>query len=105
MRQYLVFLCVLCLLAGCGAEATTIVRDTPPPADNHTPVQPTPEAEEKALEEAAANPERFEKKKLIPGSNWEILKPGWIDVVGFGGSWVLVGVIIFLLWLLTRVGS
>lgn len=31
------------------------------------------------------------------------MKPGWIDVLGFGGSWLLVGVIIFLLWLMVNI--
>ncbi len=69
----------------------------------HTPVQPTPEAERKALEEARADPGRFEKRKLWPGSNWEIMKPGWADVLGFGGSWLLVGFIVFLLWLVVNI--
>ncbi|UCD75542.1 MAG: sodium:solute symporter family protein [Phycisphaerales bacterium] len=71
----------------------------------HTPVQPTPEADARAVEEAARNPSMYEHLKLLPGSNWEILKPGWIDVWGFGGSWVLVGMILLLLWLLATIGS
>ena len=71
----------------------------------HTPVQPTPELEEQALEEAAQHPEKFESDKIIPGSSWEILKPGWIDVLGFGGSWVLVGVGILLLYILANLGA
>ena len=31
--------------------------------------------------------------------------PGRLDVIGFGGSWVGVGVILMLLWLLATVGS
>ena len=31
------------------------------------------------------------------------MKPGKKDIIGFGGSWVLVGVIIFLLWLMVTV--
>ncbi len=71
----------------------------------HTPVQPTPELEKQALEKAVRNPEMFEKKKIISGSSWEVLKPGWLDVIGFGGSWLLVGVVIFLLWFMTRIGA
>ncbi|MFH2000047.1 MAG: sodium:solute symporter family protein [Planctomycetota bacterium] len=71
----------------------------------HTPVQPTLEQEEIALEEAALHPERFEGEKIWPGSSWEVLKPGWTDVAGFGGSWILVGVVIFLLWLLANWGA
>ncbi|MHC4945498.1 MAG: sodium:solute symporter family protein [Planctomycetota bacterium] len=71
----------------------------------HTPVQPTPEQEEQALEEAAENPEQFESKKIIPGSSWEILKPSRLDILGFGGSWILVGVVILLLWILANLGA
>jgi SSS family solute:Na+ symporter len=71
----------------------------------HTPVQPTPEKEKEALEHAALHPEIFDKKKIWPGSNWEILKPGTMDFLGFGGSWVLVGVVIFLLWLVANLGA
>ena len=69
----------------------------------HTPVQPTPEEDEKAVEESYTNPEKFEKDKIWPGSNWEIMKPKWMDLWGFGGSWVLVGVIIVLLWIMISI--
>ncbi|MDD8014386.1 MAG: sodium:solute symporter family protein [Acidobacteriota bacterium] len=69
----------------------------------HTPVQPTLEKEEEALRDGYEHPEKFEKRKIWPGSNWEIMKPGKKDIIGFGGSWVLVGVIIFLLWLMVTV--
>ena len=71
----------------------------------HTPVQATLEADAEAVEHAARNPAMYEPRKLLPGSNWEILKPGWIDVLGFGGSWLLVVGILLLLWLLATVGS
>ncbi len=69
----------------------------------HTPVQKTPDEEEKELEKSYQNPERFKKDKLFPNSNWEIEKPTKMDALGFGGSWILVGVIIFLLWLATSI--
>jgi SSS family solute:Na+ symporter len=69
----------------------------------HTPIQKTPEEEEKALEDSYRNPHKFEKDKLFPGSNWEFLKPTKMDALGFGGSWVLVGVIILLLWIMTSI--
>jgi len=71
----------------------------------HTPVQRTPEEEERALRRAVEHYEEIEKRKLVPGSNWEIMKPRWIDVLGFGGSWLLVGLIILLLWLVTKWGT
>ena len=72
-------------------------------AKMHTPVQETPELEEKALAYAYANPEMYDKEKIIPGSSWEILKPGKMDYIGFFGSWGLVGVVIFLLWVMVNI--
>ena len=69
----------------------------------HTPVQKTEEEERQALLESYENPEKFEKDKIKPGSNWEIMKPTKLDALGFGGSWILVGVIILLLWLMTSI--
>jgi solute:Na+ symporter, SSS family len=71
----------------------------------HTPVQPSPEEDRRAVEHAGRHPEMFERKKILPGSNWEIFKPGWNDLIGFGGSWVLVGLIVYLLWLVANVGA
>ena len=71
----------------------------------HTPVQATLEADADAVEHAARNPAMYEPRKLLPGSNWEILKPGWVDVLGFGGSWLLVGGILLLLWMLATILS
>ena len=70
----------------------------------HTPIQKNPEAENIALEAAYRNPGQYEQNKLFPGTNWEILKPTRLDILGFGGSWLLVGVIILLLWLMISIG-
>ena len=72
-------------------------------AKMHTPVQKTDEEEAAALAESYKNPKKFNKDKLFPRSNWEIMKPGKWDFIGFGGSWILVGVIIFLLWIMTSI--
>jgi SSS family solute:Na+ symporter len=69
----------------------------------HTPVQPTPEEEERVLRHAVEHYEEVEKRKLRPGSNWEIMKPKMIDVIGFGGCWLLVGVMLFILWLIVNI--
>jgi SSS family solute:Na+ symporter len=71
----------------------------------HTPVQRTPEEDEVAVEEAALHPDRYDAKKIWPGSDWEILKPGWIDVLGFGGSCLMVGVVLALLWMMAGLGA
>ncbi len=71
----------------------------------HTPVQPTAREEKAALDRATANPCQFERDKLFPGTQWEIMKPAWSDFVGFFGTWVLVGVIVLLLWGMVTVGA
>ncbi len=72
-------------------------------AKMHTPVQKNQNEEEKVLEEAYRNPDKYRHQKLFPESQWEILKPTKMDALGFGGSWILVGIIIFLLWLMTSI--
>jgi SSS family solute:Na+ symporter len=69
----------------------------------HTPIQPTPEEDARAVEAAADEPDRIGRLKIWPRSSWEILKPTRMDVIGFGGSWILVGVIILLLWLMVSI--
>jgi len=70
-----------------------------------TPVQPTPEQDVAAVEHAASHPDEGENSKIWPGSSWELRRPGWLDIAGFGGSWLLVGVILVLLWTLATIGS
>ncbi len=83
---------------------SSITRPAPQPvldrffAKMHTPVQETPEEEENALADSYANPDKYKHAMLFRNSQWEILKPGKMDYVGFLGSWALVGVVIFLLW-------
>lgn len=69
----------------------------------HTPVQKTEEDERKALEESYAHPRKYEKDKIKPGSNWEIMRPRKLEILGFGGIWVLVGLIILLLWVMVSI--
>jgi solute:Na+ symporter, SSS family len=66
----------------------------------HTPVQATPEEDDRAVQAAYAAPDMYRPGKVWPRSAWEIMKPGKWDIIGFGGSWLLVGVIILLLWLM-----
>jgi len=66
----------------------------------HTPVAGTPAEDEALVRSAAENPDSYRGRKIWPRSNWEIMKPGRWDIIGFGGSWLLVGVIILLLWLM-----
>jgi hypothetical protein len=32
------------------------------------------------------------------------MKPTWLDLAGFGGSWILVGIVLLLLWLMVTIG-
>lgn len=72
-------------------------------AKMHTPVQPSPELDQKALEASYVHVEKFENDKMFPNSNWEIMKPTRGDYIGFLGSWVLVGVVLFLLWFVVTI--
>jgi SSS family solute:Na+ symporter len=75
-------------------------------AKMHTVTMPDPDEDRAALEAAYAEPERIRAEKLFgPESSWEFGRPGWLDAAGFFGSWVVVGLIITLLWLVTRLGA
>jgi len=69
----------------------------------HTPVQADEEQEKLVLEAGYKNPEQFEKEKMFPHSHWEFRKWKKIDTFGFSLSWILVGVVIFFLWLVTTI--
>jgi len=69
----------------------------------HTPVQPTPEEDARAVAESSRRPEQFEKFKLRPGSAWEIMKPARMDLIGFFGSWLIVGLILAMLRVATSI--
>jgi SSS family solute:Na+ symporter len=71
----------------------------------HTPIQPTLDEDEAAVEHAAHHPEKFEEDKIWPGTDWEIMKPGWIDIVGFGGSCLFILFILALLWGMAGLGA
>ncbi len=71
----------------------------------HTPVQATPERDLATVQANAANLSRFEGRKLFPKTQWEVHKPMKADYLGFFGTWVLVGVIILLLWLVVNIGA
>lgn len=72
-------------------------------AKMHTPVQSSVDKEQQALEEAYEHVGKFESQKIFRGSNWEILKPSWRDYLGFGGSWILVGIVILVLWFVVNI--
>ncbi|MDD3872234.1 MAG: sodium:solute symporter family protein [Bacteroidales bacterium] len=71
----------------------------------HTPVQATPEEDLTALARGESDPGQFEKEKMFPHSQWEFRKWKKSDYLGFFGSWVLVGLVILLLWVVVTVGG
>jgi SSS family solute:Na+ symporter len=70
----------------------------------YTAIQPTEELEAKAIAHATENPDLLAHRKLFPNSNWEIARPTKMDIIGFGGSWVVVGVVLLLLWGMVNLG-
>ena len=64
-----------------------------------TPTEPDPDKDKRELELSYASPDRFDHKKLFPGSSIEIQRPGSMDVIGFILSCLgVVAVIILALW-------
>ena len=70
-----------------------------------TPVDPDPEADRKNLEESYRNPKRYESKRLFPGTNFEMLKPTAMDIIGFLASVGVCFLIIRLLMWLAGIGA
>ncbi len=71
----------------------------------HTPVQATPEADIKTIEENAGNMSKFNSRKLFPRTHWEFHKPQKMDYIGFFGTWGLVGIVILVLWTILNIGG
>ncbi|MCP4193911.1 MAG: sodium:solute symporter family protein [Planctomycetaceae bacterium] len=70
-----------------------------------TPVDPDPNADQRALETALASPEVNEAKKLFPGSSLEFQRPSAFDLLGFLACFgVCFGVIGLAVWL-ANIGS
>jgi len=70
-----------------------------------TPVAPTPAEDEREVALSYANPDRFDHRKLFPGSTWEFSRWRGVDYLGFLGCWGIVGLIIGFLWLILNVGA
>ena len=64
-----------------------------------TPTEPDPGKDKRELELSYASPNRFDHKKLFPGSSLEIQRPGSMDILGFMLSCLgVVAVILLALW-------
>jgi Na+/proline symporter len=69
-----------------------------------TPVAATPEEDERELAASAADPGRFDDRKLFPGSNWELTKWTRVDAVGFAACCAASFAILGVFWALLRIG-
>jgi SSS family solute:Na+ symporter len=70
-----------------------------------TPVNPDPEKDEAEIEKSYAEPDRFDKNKLFPGSNFEFQRPTRYDVVGFAICLALCFAIIGLVLFVGQIGT
>jgi len=71
----------------------------------HTPTVADQEEDRRLLAEAISHPEQVEKKKLFPGTHWEFWKPTRWDIWGFVICWLLVGLIIWLYYIIMAIGA
>ena len=70
-----------------------------------TPVAPTPETDRAEVEKSCADPRRFDREKLLPGTNWEFTKWTRKDFAGFFGCWAIVGLILMFLYAVLHAGA
>jgi Na+/proline symporter len=70
-----------------------------------TPVAPTPEEDAEQVRLSLESPHRFDRLKLLRGTNWEFTKWSAKDFLGFGTCWVIVGAILMILWAVLQVGA
>ncbi len=70
-----------------------------------TPVNPDHEIDAAELEKSYKDPQRFDDKKLFPGSSLEILRPTMQNVVGFMVSVGICGLFVWLAITLATIGS
>jgi Na+/proline symporter len=70
-----------------------------------TPVARSPEEDEKEMALSMERPDRFDHLRLFPGTAWEFTRWSRMDILGFSGCWILVGLILVLLWTVVNVGG
>jgi len=70
-----------------------------------TPVDPDPEGDAREIDVSYARPDRFNDRKLFPGSNWEFERPTKMDFWGFVGCFVICFVIIGMVLWVARIGA
>lgn len=70
-----------------------------------TEVDPDHDKDEAALKESYANPTRFDSRRLLPGTDWEFMKPKPKDIIGFLISVGVCFLVIQLLMWLAGIGA
>ncbi|MGB0587809.1 MAG: sodium:solute symporter family protein [Limisphaerales bacterium] len=70
-----------------------------------TPVNPDPEGDAREIDVSYARPDRFNDRKLFPGSNWEFERPTKMDFWGFVGCFVICFAIIGVVLWVARIGT
>ena len=65
-----------------------------------TEVRRDPDEDREALEESYRNPKRFDDRRLLPGTDFEMLKPRPKDILGFlaavGVCFLVIGLLVWL---------
>ena len=70
-----------------------------------TPVDPDRESDRQEMEASYAKPDRFDDRKLFPGTDFEFVKPRLMDVAGFVVCFAICFAIIFLAVLIASIGG
>ena len=70
-----------------------------------TPVDPDPEGDAREIDVSYARPDRFNDRKLFPGSNWEFDRPTKMDLWGFVGCFAICFAIIGVVLWVARIGA
>jgi len=70
-----------------------------------TPVDPDPERDEAEMDVSYARPNRFDDRKLFPGSQLEFQRPTKMDVWGFIGCFAICFAIIGLVLWVAKIGT
>ncbi len=70
-----------------------------------TPVAKDPVTDEHELKLSYANPTRFEHLRMFPGTDWEMLRPTLMDIVGVLVSALIAALIVLLLVWVSQIGA
>ncbi len=74
-------------------------------AKMRTPIASTPEMDRIEVELSERMPQRFDHQKVLPKSDWQFTRWSMNDVAGFFGCWLIVGAVLWILWMVLRIGG